>query len=130
MDRRSGVMLRLLRYAAMLGMTVITHAEDAGITGDAVATAGEMATRLGLPSAPSQAEAVAVARDIALAEMAGAALHFRQITTKAALDLIRAAKAGVAHHGGRHPGAFHAVRHGAGRFPHLLPPVASPASGG
>lgn len=89
----SGVMLRLLRYAAMLGLTVITHAEDAGITGDAVATAGEMATRLGLPSAPSQAEAVAVARDIALAEMAGAALHFRQITTKAALDLIRAAKA-------------------------------------
>lgn len=89
----SGVMLRLLRYAAMLGMTVITHAEDAGITGDAVATAGEMATRLGLPSAPSQAEAVAVARDIALAEMAGAALHFRQITTKAALDLIRTAKA-------------------------------------
>ncbi|WP_068080539.1 dihydroorotase [Novosphingobium rosa] len=89
----SGVMLRLLRYAAMLGMTVITHAEDAGITGGAVATAGEMATRLGLPSAPREAEAVAVARDIALAEMAGAALHFRQITTKAALDLVRAAKA-------------------------------------
>lgn len=88
----SGVMLRLLRYAAMLGMTVITHAEDAGITGSAVATAGEMATRLGLPSAPREAEAVAVARDIALAEMAGAALHFRQITTKAALDLMRAAK--------------------------------------
>ncbi|WP_343610527.1 amidohydrolase family protein [Novosphingobium sp.] len=89
----SGVMLRLLRYAAMLGMTVITHAEDAGITGGAVATAGEMATRLGLPSAPREAEAVAVARDIALAEMAGAALHFRQITTKAALDLVRVAKA-------------------------------------
>ena len=89
----SGVMLRLLRYAAMLGMVVITHAEDAGITGSAVATAGEMATRLGLPSAPREAEAVAVARDIALAEMVGAALHFRQITTKAALDLVRAAKA-------------------------------------
>lgn len=89
----SGVMLRLLRYAAMLGMTVITHAEDAGITGGAVATAGEMATRLGLPSAPREAEAVAVARDIALAEIAGAALHFRQVTTKAALDLVRAAKA-------------------------------------
>lgn len=88
----SGVMLRLLRYAAMLGMTVITHAEDAGITGDAVATAGEMATRLGLPSAPREAEAVAVARDIMLAEMAGAALHFRQVTTKTALDLIRTAK--------------------------------------
>ncbi len=88
----SGIMLRLLRYAAMLGMVVVSHAEDAGLTGNAVATAGEMATRLGLPSAPAEAEALAVARDIALAEMAAARLHFRQVTTKAALDLVRAAK--------------------------------------
>ena len=88
----SGIMLRLLRYAAMLGMVVVSHAEDAGLTGNAVATAGEMATRLGLPSAPAEAEALAVARDIALAEMAGARLHFRQVTTAAALDLVRAAK--------------------------------------
>ena len=89
----SGVMLRLLRYCAVLGLTVIAHAEDGGITGNAVATAGEMATRLGLPSAPAEAEALAVMRDIALAEMAGAAIHFRQVTTHAALDLVRAAKA-------------------------------------
>ena len=88
----SGIMLRLLRYAAMLDMVVVSHAEDAGLVGSAVATAGEMATRLGLPSAPAQAEAVAVARDIALTEMAGARLHFRQVTTQAALDLVRAAK--------------------------------------
>ncbi|MCB2088007.1 MAG: dihydroorotase [Sphingomonadaceae bacterium] len=89
----SGVMLRLLQYAAMLDLVVVSHAEDAGITGSAVATAGEMATRLGLPSAPSEAEALAVARDIALAEMSGARLHFRQVTTRGALDLVRAAKA-------------------------------------
>jgi len=89
----SGVMLRLLSYCAMLGLVVVTHAEDAGMTGSAVATAGEMATRLGLPSAPAQAEALAVARDIALAELTGAHIHFRQVTTAAALDLIRAAKA-------------------------------------
>ncbi|MEO5597840.1 MAG: dihydroorotase, partial [Novosphingobium sp.] len=65
----SGTMLRLLRYCAMLGLTVVTHAEDGGLTGNAVATAGEMATRLGLPSAPAAAEALAVARDIALAEL-------------------------------------------------------------
>jgi dihydroorotase len=70
----------------------VCHAEDAGISGQASATAGEMATRLGLPSAPSEAEALAVARDIALAEMAGARVHFRQVTTKTALDLIRQAK--------------------------------------
>lgn len=88
----SGVMLRLLQYAAMLDLVVVSHCEDSGITGDAVATAGEMATRLGLPSAPSEAEALAVARDIALCEMSGARLHLRQVTTRSALDLVRAAK--------------------------------------
>jgi dihydroorotase len=89
----SGTMLRLLRYAAMLGLVVVAHAEDGGLAGNAVATAGEMATRLGLASAPAEAEALAVARDIALAEIAGARLHFRQVTTAAALALVRAAKA-------------------------------------
>ena len=88
----AGVMLRLLRYAAMLDLVVVTHAEDASLTGNAVATAGEMATRLGLPAAPAAAEALAVARDIALADLAGARLHLRQVTTLAALDLVRAAK--------------------------------------
>lgn len=88
----SGVMLRLLQYAAMLDLVVVSHAEDAGLAGDAAATAGEMATRLGLPSAPAEAEALAVARDIALAEMTGARLHLRQVTTAAALELVRTAK--------------------------------------
>ncbi len=89
----SGTMLRVLQYAAMLDLVVCTHAEDAGLTGNAVATAGEMATRLGLSSAPAEAEALAIARDVALAEIAGARLHIRQVTTAAGLDLVRAAKA-------------------------------------
>jgi dihydroorotase len=89
----SGVMLRLLQYAAMLDLVVVSHAEDGGLAGNTAATAGEMATRLGLPSAPAEAEALAVARDLMLAEMAGARLHLRQVTTRAALDLVRAAKA-------------------------------------
>ena len=88
----SGLMLRLLRYAAMLDLPVVSHAEDAGLAGDAVATAGEMATRMGLSSAPAEAEALAIARDLALAEMAGAQLHFRQVTTRSGLALVRAAK--------------------------------------
>lgn len=89
----SGTMHRLLSYCAMLGLTVIAHAEDGGLTGSAVATAGEMATRLGLPSAPAEAEALAIARDLTLAGMTGARLHFRQVTTARGLALIRAAKA-------------------------------------
>lgn len=89
----SGVMMRVLAYASGLGLTVITHAEDNGLTGKAVATSGETATRLGLPHAPACAEAIAIARDIMLARETGAAIHFRLVTTKAGFDLIRAAKA-------------------------------------
>ncbi len=89
----AGVMRRILSYAAALDLTVIAHAEDEGLTTGAVATDGEMATRLGLSSAPAVAEAMAVARDLMLAEETGAPLHFRQVTTLRGLDLIRAAKA-------------------------------------
>lgn len=89
----SGVMARVLGYAGDLGLTVITHAEDAGLAGNAVATAGETATRLGLPAAPAIVEGLAIARDLMLAEQSGARLHFRQVTTAAGFDLIRRAKA-------------------------------------
>lgn len=88
----SGVMRKALAYARDLDLTVIAHAEDAGLTGNAVATESETATRLGLPAAPAVAEALAIARDIALAEDTGARLHFRQVTTAAGFELVRAAK--------------------------------------
>lgn len=89
----SGVMWRILAYAGGLGLTVITHAEDGGLAGKAVATCGETASRLGLAAAPACAEAMAIARDIALVRDTGAAIHFRLVTTRAGFDLIRAAKA-------------------------------------
>ncbi len=89
----SGVMLRLLQYAAMLDLVVVAHAEDGGLTGEAAATSGEIATRLGLPAAPAEAEALAIARDIALVELAGARLHIRQVTTAKGFALVREAKA-------------------------------------
>ena len=89
----SGTILRLLQYAAMLDLVVVAHPEDAALVGNAVATAGEVATRRGLPSAPAEAESIALTRDIALAEMAGARIHFRQVTTRAGLDIVRRAKA-------------------------------------
>lgn len=89
----SGVMHRVLAYAGSLGLTVIAHAEDGGLTDKAVATAGETATRHGLPAAPAFSEAIAIARDIMLAEDAGAAIHFRQVTTRAGFERIRRAKA-------------------------------------
>ena len=89
----SGVMYRLMAYAAALDLLVISHAEDSALVGNAVATDGEIATRLGLASAPARAEAIAVARDIALAEETGARIHFRKLSTATAFELVRAAKA-------------------------------------
>jgi dihydroorotase len=88
----SGNMLRIMQYCAALDMPLFVHSEDSGITGNAVATAGETATLLGLSSAPAIAEAVAISRDLLLASQSGARLHFRQVTTAHGLDLIRAAK--------------------------------------
>ena len=89
----SGVMHRLLDYAGALGLRTVSHAEDSGLAGAAVMTAGETATRLGLPAAPAHAEALAVARDLLLVEATGAPLHFRQLTTARALRQVRDAKA-------------------------------------
>lgn len=88
----SGVMHRVLAYAAALDLVVIAHAEDEGLAGGAVASAGEAATRLGLAGAPAAAEPIAIARDLALAEETGARLHFRQVTTARGFDLVREAR--------------------------------------
>lgn len=88
----SGLMRKVLAYARDLDLTVVAHAEDGGLVGDAVATDGLTATLLGLSSAPASAEALAIARDVVLAEETGARLHLRQVTTAAGFDLVRAAK--------------------------------------
>ncbi len=89
----SGIMLRIMRYCAALGLPVFVHSEDGGLAGNAVATEGETATLLGLSSASPMTEALAISRDLLLAEESGAHVHFRQVTTARGLDLIRAAKA-------------------------------------
>ena len=125
----TGVMHRVLAYARDLDIAVVTHAEDGGLTNGAVATAGETATRLGLPAAPAIAEALAIARDLMLAEETGARLHVRQVTTAAGFDLIRAAKRrGVAVTCGITPAHLHLSDIAVSdfrSFAHLSPPLRS-----
>lgn len=87
------VLRRALAYAATFDALVISHAEDPELVKGASATEGEFATRLGLPAAPAIAEAMMVERDIRLVELTGARLHFSQISTRASLEVIAAAKA-------------------------------------
>jgi dihydroorotase len=88
----SGVMRRVLEYSKLVGVPVITHAEDRTLVAGGVMNEGVVSTRLGLPGNPSIAEDVHVARDLMLAEFTGAHLHVAHVSTKGAVELIRRAR--------------------------------------
>jgi dihydroorotase len=81
-----------LSYARAFGTFVVQHPEEPELARGGVATEGEMASRMGLPGIPAAAEAMMVARDIALARITRGHVHFAHVSTGAALDLIRQAK--------------------------------------
>jgi dihydroorotase len=93
----AGVMRRILEYSRLVGAPVIVHAEDRTLVGDGVLNEGPVSTRLGLPGNPCVAEAACVARDLMLAELTGAHLHVGHVSTAAAVELIRAARARGVH---------------------------------
>ncbi len=55
--------------------------------------AGELATRLGLSGIPPAAEVMMIERDLHLVAMTGASYHVAHVSTAAAVEAIRAAKA-------------------------------------
>jgi dihydroorotase len=81
-----------LSYARAFGTFVVQHPEEPDLARGGVATEGEMASRMGLPGIPAAAEAIMVARDIALARITKGHVHFAHVSTGAALTLIRQAK--------------------------------------
>jgi dihydroorotase len=96
---RSATILRnALTYAGALGLPIVDHPEDHTQTEGAEANEGFVATVLGLRGWPASAEASAVARDLVIladvcADVPGARLHLTHVSTAAALDLVRRAKA-------------------------------------
>jgi dihydroorotase len=91
--KNTRVMRRALSYAATFDFLVAVHCEDPYLAEGGAMNEGETATRLGLPGIPAIAEAIIVERDIRLAELTGARLHIAQISTRASLAIIAAAKA-------------------------------------
>jgi dihydroorotase len=91
------LMRAVMTYARGLGALVVHHPQEPALSRGACATAGEFASRLGLPAVPAIAERIALERDLALAEQAGVRYHADQVTTAAALaPLRRAREAGLA----------------------------------
>jgi dihydroorotase len=87
------VLWRALQYAATFGFPVWLRAEDVWLAKGGVAHDGEVATRLGLPAIPAFAETIALATLLELVRATGARVHICKLSTAAAVELVRRAKA-------------------------------------
>ncbi len=87
------VMRRALEYATLFDLPVATHAEDESLSGRGAMNEGGVSTRLGLSAQPGEAESIAIARDLALCELAGGRLHVCHVSTARSVALVREAKA-------------------------------------
>jgi dihydroorotase len=87
------LMRRALEYARGMGIMVISHAEDPGLSADGQMNDGFTATELGLKGIPWVAEDTATARDVYLAEFTNSPIHIAHVSTKGAVRIIRDAKA-------------------------------------
>jgi dihydroorotase len=87
------LMRRALEYASALGVTLAQHCEDEALAGGGHMHEGAWSSRLGIPGMPAEAEEVMVMRDLALARLTGAPIHFLHLSTAGSVDLVRRAKA-------------------------------------
>jgi dihydroorotase len=87
------MMRNVLAYAKDFGALIIHHLEEPTLAQNGVMNEGEVATRLGLPGIPREAETIVLERDLRLAELTGGRYHAGQISCRASLDIMRAAKA-------------------------------------
>ncbi|MCU1450931.1 MAG: pyrC [Acidimicrobiales bacterium] len=89
----SRLMRRALEYASSLGVILAQHCEDWELAEGGHMHEGDWSSRLGIPGIPTEAESMMVARDVALAQLTGAPVHFLHLSTAMALVMVRAAKA-------------------------------------
>lgn len=92
------LMRRALEYATGIqvdgkGIVLAQHCEDPVLSSGGHMHEGEWSSRLGIPGQPAEAEELMVMRDIALARLTGARVHFQHLSTARSVEMVRAAKA-------------------------------------
>jgi len=86
------LMRRALEYATGLGVTLAQHCEDEAIAAGGHMHEGAWSSRLGIPGQPAEAEELMVQRDLALARLSGARVHFQHLSTRGSLAMVRRAR--------------------------------------
>jgi dihydroorotase len=87
------LMRRALEYARGLGVTLAQHCEDEAVAAGGHMHEGAWSSRLGIPGQPAEAEELMVQRDLALARLTGARVHFQHLSTRGSVELVRRARA-------------------------------------
>ncbi|MER2262790.1 MAG: dihydroorotase [Psychrobacillus sp.] len=88
----AGTMLEAMQEAAKHTIPVVAHCEDNSLLYGGVMHKGKRNEELGLKGIHSVSESVHIARDILLAEAAGAHYHVCHVSTKESVRVIREAK--------------------------------------
>ncbi len=87
------VLVRAMQYATAFDAIIMQHPEEPTLAAGGDMNAGELATRLGLAGIPPEAEILVLDRDLTLVEMTGTRYHAGHISTAAAVESMRRAKA-------------------------------------
>ena len=86
------IMHKVLSYASTFDLLVVQHPEEESLSDGGVMNTGEMATRLGLPGIPREAEIIMLERDLRLVEMTDSRYHAAHISTSESVEIISKAK--------------------------------------
>lgn len=86
------LMRRALEYSRMLDLPIVVHEEDPALTENGVMHEGYYSTLLGMAGIPAASEETMTWRDVILLELTGGRLHIAHLSTRGAVDAVRAAK--------------------------------------
>ncbi|WP_244486532.1 dihydroorotase [Aureimonas sp. Leaf324] len=90
--RDSGLIRRIMTYMRDFDALFAHDTQDADLVGSGVMNEGLLASWLGLPGIPREAELIPLERDLRLAALTGVRYHAAQISTELSAEAVRAAK--------------------------------------
>lgn len=88
----SNIMRRALEYTLLHKRPIISHSEDKNLARNGVMNEGFIATKMGLPGIPREAEEIMVERDLKLAKLTGGILHIAHLSCNGSVESVKRAK--------------------------------------
>jgi dihydroorotase len=91
------IMRRAMEYAKIFDVPVLDHCEDEHLAARGCMNESSVSTELGLRGISGLAEAIHVARDVALARLTGAKVHICHLSTRESLEWVSRGKSQGVH---------------------------------